>query len=89
MPTSADRMAMRSLAPSPHIPTFSLNYPVNFENNDLLLYCSFIFYFSLVMMRALFSGDILANSFMFPVSIGGGYNLIKALSTAIGNFPSF
>lgn len=39
-------------------------------------------------MIALFSGEILAKSFIFEVIIGGGYNLINPLSTAIGNLTS-
>ncbi len=84
IPTSAVRIAIRSFAPSPHIPIFGLCCPHNLEMNDLLLYYSSRIYLNLETTRALFYGDIRENSFIFGVSAGGGLSFKKSLSIAIG-----
>lgn len=54
IPTSDARMAIRSLAPSPHIPIFGLNYPHSFSMNVRLSYYSVNFYLSILTINALF-----------------------------------
>lgn len=84
MPTSADRIAIKSLAPSPHIPTFVLSYPHNLEINDLFMYSAYIAYLNFTTTSALFSGEIRAKSFMLVVICGEGSSLRKSLSIAMG-----
>lgn len=84
IPTSDVLIAMRSLAPSPHMPTFGFKSPHNLEMHDLFKYYSSTISLNLDTTNALFSGEILANSFMFGVSAGAGYNFKKSLSIAIG-----
>lgn len=86
IPTSDERMAMRSFAPSPHIPIFGLNYPNSFFMKVYLLYSSVSFSLSFEIINALFSGEILAKSFIFYVKIGVGSIFKKLLSTTIGKF---
>jgi hypothetical protein len=84
MPTSEARIAIRSFAPSPHIPTFDLRSPQSLEINDLLLYYYSSICLNFITTRALFYGEILANNFIFKVTGGGGANFKKSLSIAIG-----
>ena len=84
IPISAVRIAIRSFAPSPHIPIFGLCCPNSLEINDLLWYYSSKIYLNLETTRALFYGEIRENSFIFGVSAGWGLSFKKSLSMAIG-----
>lgn len=74
IPTSAYLIAIKSLAPSPHIPTLSL------DPFFLLIYLN------LLTIKALDSGEILANSLIVFGSEGSYLILRKSLSIAIGNY---
>ena len=72
MPTSAYLIAIRSLAPSPHIPTFAFG--------SVVLYI----YLNLRTIRAFDSGEIRANSFIVLGRAGSVFILRKSLSMAMG-----
>ena len=81
-PISAYLIAMRSFAPSPHIPTFQRQVPKILSLRDLLLnyYCSYSMNFFTIL--ALFSGDVLAKSLICRVRVGSGVIIRKSLSIA-------
>ena len=71
IPTSAYLMAIRSLAPSPHIPTLNVEF--------IVLYISL----NLLTINALDSGDILAKSLIVFGKVGSGFIFRKSLSIAM------
>ena len=79
MPMSASLIAMRSLAPSPTIPTPNELYFIILCIMPCLDGLYSIFY--LLITVALFSGVILANTLIFEIG-KDGHLLIKLLSTA-------
>jgi len=82
IPTSAYLIAIRSLAPSPTMPTLKLQSPKNFYAPLRLAKTAWYIYLCFLTIKALFSGEIRAKTFTWSLRKSSGLALMKSLSMA-------
>lgn len=89
MPTSAYLIAMRSLAPSPTMPTLNPHYPKCFLRKGLFYFCYLQICLCFWTISALFSGVILANTLILSCKKLSLFKFMYSLSIAQNNRGSY